>query len=207
MIKKCKITHIINPPIRGIVKKPIREGNIVDLNCGQILACMGVASVDEILESGAEVRLNRDNYKLDNNQATTNITIQDALDPYIGINLDDIAVKSDEVVVTETNTEVSEENKVEESTETTEEVKVEENETTVNTESTEEVPITEVAETAEEVKVEENETTVNTESTEEVAEIKIDDNEATQTTDNVEEKAEENHQSSPTHPNQKKKRK
>ena len=49
MIKKCKITKIINPPIRGVVNKPIREGDIVDMQVGQIRACLGICTIDEIL--------------------------------------------------------------------------------------------------------------------------------------------------------------
>ena len=79
MIKKCKITHIINPPIYGIVNKPIREGHIVDLNCGQILTCLGLSTVDEILPTGAIVRLNKDNYKTDNSGVTKEITIKDSI--------------------------------------------------------------------------------------------------------------------------------
>lgn len=79
MIKTCKITNIINPPIRGVVNKPIKEGAIVDLNCGQILACLGISNVDEILPSGSLVRLNRDNYKKDNSGSVENITIQDSV--------------------------------------------------------------------------------------------------------------------------------
>ena len=79
MIKKCKITHIINPPIYGVVNKPIREGHIVDLNCGQILTCLGLSTVDEILPTGAIVRLNKDNYKTDNSGVTKEITIKDSI--------------------------------------------------------------------------------------------------------------------------------
>lgn len=77
MIKKCKITNIINAPIWGVTEQPIREGNEVELNCGQILACLGISNVDEILPSGALVRLDKDNYLLDNSGNTEAITIKD----------------------------------------------------------------------------------------------------------------------------------
>lgn len=77
MIKKCKITNIINAPIWGVTEQPIREGNEVELNCGQILACLGISNVDEILPSGTLVRLDKDNYLLDNSGNTEAITIKD----------------------------------------------------------------------------------------------------------------------------------
>ena len=80
MIKNCRITKIINPPIYGVTKNPIKEGNIVSLNSGQILACLGVSVVDEVLETGSMVRLNRDNYLLDNSGNTKEITIKDAVE-------------------------------------------------------------------------------------------------------------------------------
>ena len=80
MIKNCRITKIINPPIYGVTKNPIKEGNIVPLNSGQILACLGVSVVDEVLETGSMVRLNRDNYLLDNSGNTKEITIKDAVE-------------------------------------------------------------------------------------------------------------------------------
>lgn len=79
MIKNCKITKIINPPIYGVTKEPIKEGNIVPLNSGQILACLGISVVDEILQTGAIVRLNRDNYLKDNSGITEEIVIKDAV--------------------------------------------------------------------------------------------------------------------------------
>ena len=79
MIKNCRITKIINPPIYGVTKEPIKEGNVVSLNSGQILACLGVSVVDEVLETGSMVRLNRDNYLLDNSGNTNEITIKDAI--------------------------------------------------------------------------------------------------------------------------------
>ena len=73
MIKKCKITNITNGIIYGVVKDPIRNGNILDLNSGQILRCMLEASVDEILSDNTLVRLNKTNYNKNNEKKKVNI--------------------------------------------------------------------------------------------------------------------------------------
>lgn len=66
MIKKCKITNIHGGKIFGVTKEPIGNGKVLELNSGQILSCIMSATVDEILEDGTLVRLNKDNYKIDN---------------------------------------------------------------------------------------------------------------------------------------------
>ena len=73
MIKKCKITNITNGIIYGVVKDTIRNGNILDLNSGQILRCMLEASVDEILSDNTLVRLNKTNYNKNNEKKKVNI--------------------------------------------------------------------------------------------------------------------------------------
>ena len=118
MIKKCKITHIINPPIYGVVNKPIREGHIVDLNCGQILTCLGLSTVDEILPTGAIVRLNKDNYKTDNSGVTKEITIKDSINIEPEEKITPVEEPASDVL--------SEGEKVEESKPSDEEVKTEE---------------------------------------------------------------------------------
>lgn len=95
MIKKCKITKIINPPIRGVINKPIREGDIVDMQVGQIRACLGICTIDEILPSGSLVRLNLDNYKKDNSIVSSNITIEDAVTP-LNTNVDGVTIPEPE---------------------------------------------------------------------------------------------------------------
>ena len=77
MIKKCKITNIFNGVLYGVTKEPIKNGAIRDLNSGQIMTCMLNGSVDEILSDGTLVRLNKDNYKLNNE--SKKIFLQDEL--------------------------------------------------------------------------------------------------------------------------------
>ena len=66
MIKKCKITNIINGVIYGVTKEPIKNNAIVELNSGQIMSCLIEANVDEILSDGTLVRLNKSNYTKNN---------------------------------------------------------------------------------------------------------------------------------------------
>ena len=66
MMKKCKITNLTNGIIYGVTKDPIREGKVLELNSGQILTCLMEASVDEILNDGTLVRLNKSNYNTNN---------------------------------------------------------------------------------------------------------------------------------------------
>lgn len=164
MIKKCKITHIINPPIYGVVNKPIREGHIVDLNCGQILTCLGISTVDEILPTGALVRLNKDNYKTDNTGITKEITIEDSVGTIDLANVEKTDKTDEEPKVEEVKTEnpviPNEDQKVDKTTEESkvEEVKTEESslEKTEETSdaTTEEPKVEEAATGTEEVKTE-----------------------------------------------------
>ena len=77
MIKKCKIVKTMNGAIWGVLEKPIKEGDVVDLNSGQLLTCLYRSVLDEILPSGATVRLDLDNYLLDNSKGTKEATIKD----------------------------------------------------------------------------------------------------------------------------------
>ena len=77
MIKKCKVVKTLNGAMWGVLEKPIKEGDVVDLNSGQLLSCLYRSVLDEILPSGATVRLDLDNYLLDNSKGTKEATIKD----------------------------------------------------------------------------------------------------------------------------------
>ena len=66
MIKKCKITNLVNGIIYGVTKEPIRNNTVTNLNSGQILHCLLESNVDEILSDGTLVRLNKSNYNKNN---------------------------------------------------------------------------------------------------------------------------------------------
>lgn len=85
MIKKCKITNIMNGVILGVTKEPIKNGAIRDLNSGQIMACMLSGSVDEILSDGTLVRLNRSNYASNNDIKKIHIEDETFVDESLNI--------------------------------------------------------------------------------------------------------------------------
>ena len=80
MIKKCKITNLVNGIIYGVTKEPIRSGKVVELNSGQILTCLMEASVDEVLSDGTLVRLNKSNYNTNNEHKKIHIDDQVHID-------------------------------------------------------------------------------------------------------------------------------